>query len=201
MCLPKLVQITHYNISMHLLIMGPQGVGKGTQAKILAEHYKIQTISTGDIFRYNIKNETDLGLKVKQIIDRGELVSDELTGELVRDALSLENAKEGFILDGYPRNVNQVVDLDATLDEFDLKLNAVISLTAEKDELMKRLLKRAEIEGREDDTPEAIEKRLEIYDTQTQPLLDLYKKRGLLKEINGIGEISDISANIIQALQ
>ncbi|MDR1447557.1 MAG: adenylate kinase [Candidatus Ancillula sp.] len=185
---------------MHLLIMGPQGVGKGTQAVRLGQHYGIQNISTGDIFRYNIKRQTELGKKVKAVIDAGELVTDELTGELVRDVLCLENAREGFILDGYPRNHNQVIDLDATLDEFSLKLDAAISLTADREELVERMLKRAEIEGRDDDTPDAINKRLEIYDTQTAPLVNHYRTRGLLLSVDGIGSVEDITNRIIKEL-
>jgi adenylate kinase len=180
--------------------MGPQGVGKGTQAAKLAEKYGIKAISTGDIFRYNIKNETELGKEVKAIIDRGELVSDDLTGKLVRDALALDNAKNGWILDGYPRNQAQVVDLDATMSEFGYQLDAVIALTADKDELMARMLHRAEVEGRADDTPEAIKKRLAIYDEETAPLLDIYRERGILKEVNGIGEIDTITGDIISRL-
>jgi adenylate kinase len=181
-----------------MLIMGPQGVGKGTQAARLAEHYGVQAISTGDIFRYHIKHETDLGKKVQEVINRGELVSDELTGELVRDSLSLTNSTdEGFILDGYPRNRNQVVDLDATLDELGLELDAVVALEADRDILQKRIFKRAQLEGRADDTPEAIAKRLDIYDTETAPLVNEYRQRGLLVGVNGIGEIGEITENII----
>lgn len=180
--------------------MGPQGVGKGTQASNLAKRLNIQAISTGDIFRYNIKNDTDLGKRVKEIIDRGELVGDDLTAELVRDTLSLENAKAGFILDGYPRNKNQVVDLDGILHEFSLSLDAVIALQADREELIERLMLRAKEQGRADDTPDAINKRLEIYDNETAPLLEIYKSRGILKEINGIGNIEDITQNILNEI-
>lgn len=185
---------------MHLLIMGPQGVGKGTQAVRLGRHYGIQNISTGDIFRYHVKHGTELGKKIKAVIDAGELVTDELTGELVRDALCLENAAEGFILDGYPRNENQVVDLDATLDELSLKLDAVISLTADRNELIERMIKRAEIELRADDTPDAIKKRLKIYDTQTAPLVNRYRTRGLLINVDGTGSVEEVTGRIIAEL-
>ncbi|MDR2508986.1 MAG: adenylate kinase [Candidatus Ancillula sp.] len=185
-----------------LLIMGPQGVGKGTQAAVLGEHFGIQPISTGDIFRYNIKNATELGEKVKAIIDRGELVSDELTGELVRDALSLKNSnQEGFILDGYPRNHNQVVDLDATLSELGITLDAVVTLQADRDVLLERMLKRAQIEGRADDTEEAIKKRLEIYELETAPLVNEYRSRGILVPVDGTPPIEDVTNAIITAIK
>lgn len=184
-----------------LLIMGPQGVGKGTQAAALGRHYGVQPISTGDIFRYNIKNATALGVKVKAIIDRGELVSDALTGELVRDALSLNNStSEGFILDGYPRNRNQVVDLDATLSELGIELDAVVALQADREILLERMLKRAEFEGRDDDTAEAIEKRLSIYEQETAPLVNEYRSRGLLIAVDGTPAVAEVTKSIITAI-
>ena len=148
---------------MRLLIMGPQGVGKGTQAALLSEHYGIPAISTGDIFRYNIKNKTELGVEALKYIDKGELVPDELTNKIVKDRLAMDDAKNGWILDGYPRNASQVEALDAILGELDTPLDAVVALDADHDVLMERMKKRAEIEGRSDDTPEAIAKRLDVY--------------------------------------
>lgn len=185
---------------MRLLIMGPQGVGKGTQAAKLAEHYGIPAISTGDIFRYNIKNKTELGLKALAYTDKGELVPDELTNSIVEDRLGMADAANGWILDGYPRNAAQVQALDAMLDRLGISLDAVVALDADRDVLMERMRKRAEIEGRSDDTPEAIAKRLEVYTTETAPLLDIYRQRGLLVAIDGVGEIDEINANIIAAL-
>ena len=170
---------------MRLLIMGPQGVGKGTQAALLSEHYGIPAISTGDIFRYNIKNKTELGVEALKYIDKGELVPDELTNKIVKDRLAMDDAKNGWILDGYPRNASQVEALDAILGELDTPLDAVVALDADHDVLMERMKKRAEIEGRSDDTPEAIAKRLDVYAKETAPLLDIYQKRGLLKTFNG----------------
>ena len=160
---------------MRLLIMGPQGVGKGTQAALLSEHYGIPAISTGDIFRYNIKNKTELGVEALKYIDKGELVPDELTNKIVKDRLAMDDAKNGWILDGYPRNASQVEALDAILGELDTPLDAVVALDADHDVLMERMKKRAEIEGRSDDTPEAIAKRLDVYAKETAPLLDIYQ--------------------------
>ncbi len=129
---------------MRLLIMGPQGVGKGTQAALLAEHYGIPAISTGDIFRYNIKNKTELGLEALKYTDKGELVPDELTNKIVKDRLAMDDAKNGWILDGYPRNASQVEALDAILGELDTPLDAVVALDADHDVLMERMKKRAE---------------------------------------------------------
>ncbi len=185
---------------MRLLIMGPQGVGKGTQAALLSEHYFIPAISTGDIFRYNIKNKTELGLKALSYTDKGELVPDELTNTIVKDRLAMDDTENGWILDGYPRNASQVEALDAMLADLGTPLDAVVALEADRDVLLKRIAKRAEEQGRSDDTPEAIAKRLETYYAETAPLLDIYRKRGLLVTINGVGEIDEIQGNIIAKL-
>ena len=165
---------------MRLLIMGPQGVGKGTQAALLAEHFNIPTISTGDIFRYNIKNKTELGLEAMSYTDKGELVPDSLTNKIVKDRLAKEDCKNGWILDGYPRNAAQVTARDV---------------------LLERMKKRAAEQGRADDTPEAIAKRLETYEKETAPLLDIYEARGLLVVVNGVGDIDEISGRIISHLE
>lgn len=185
---------------MRLLIMGPQGVGKGTQAALLSKHYNIPAISTGDIFRFNIKNKTPLGLEALEYINKGELVPDELTNKIVKDRLAQDDAKNGWILDGYPRNASQVEALDAMLKDLGTPLDAVVALTADHDVLMDRMMKRAQLEGRSDDNPEAIAKRLDVYAKETAPLLDTYKSRGLLHEFNGVGEIDDIQATIVRGL-
>ena len=185
---------------MRLLIMGPQGVGKGTQAALLAEHYGIPAISTGDIFRYNIKNKTELGLEALKYTDKGELVPDELTNKIVKDRLAMDDAKNGWILDGYPRNASQVKALDAMLEELGTPLDKVVALDADHDVLMQRIAKRAQEQGRSDDTPEAIAKRLATYAKETAPLLDTYKSRGQLVAIDGVGDIDAIQANIVAAL-
>ncbi|BAR06279.1 adenylate kinase [Scardovia inopinata] len=185
---------------MRLLIMGPQGVGKGTQAALLAEHYQIPAISTGDIFRYNLKNQTDLGKKVQAFIDKGELVPDQLTNSIIKDRLAMEDAQQGWILDGYPRNAAQVEALDQMLAELETPLDKVLALQADRQVLMDRMTKRAEIEGRSDDTPDVIARRLDVYAKETKPLLDIYKDRGLLLEINGVGQIDQISKTVISQL-
>jgi adenylate kinase len=180
--------------------MGPQGVGKGTQAELLAKHYDIPAISTGDIFRYNLKNNTPLGQEAKTFMNKGLLVPDELTNKIVKDRLAMEDAAKGWILDGYPRNAAQVEALDTMLEELGTPLDNAIALTADRSVLMERMTKRAEIEGREDDTPEAIAKRLDVYEHETAPILDIYRTRGNLVEVDGVGEIADISASIIAKL-
>lgn len=184
-----------------LLIIGPPGAGKGTQAALLAETFGIPAISTGDIFRFNVKNETELGVKAKAFMDRGEYVPDSLTNDLVRDRLSQPDTARGFLLDGYPRTVDQVQELDAILNEMGRKLDVVVQLTADSDELVRRLAGRAAAEGRADDTPDVIRRRLEVFDEQTAVLIDIYAGRGLVARIDGLGEISDVTGRIIEALE
>lgn len=183
-----------------LLLIGPPGAGKGTQAALLSEHFSVPAISTGDIFRYNVKNQTPLGVEAKGYMDRGEYVPDSLTNALVRDRLSHEDAQKGFLLDGYPRTIDQVHELDSILADSGRKLDVVVQLTADNEELVRRLAKRAEIEGRADDTPEVIRRRLEVYDSQTAPLIDVYASRGLVAMIDGLGEINDVTERIVEAL-
>ena len=184
-----------------LLIIGPPGAGKGTQSALLAESFGIPAISTGDIFRFNVKNQTELGVKAKAFMDRGEYVPDSLTNDLVRDRLSHADAARGFLLDGYPRTVDQVQELDAILNGMGRTLDVVVQLTADNDELVRRLAGRAVAEGRADDTPDVIRRRLEIYDEQTAVLIDIYAARGLVARIDGLGEISDVTGRIIEALE
>lgn len=185
---------------MRLLIMGPQGVGKGTQAALLATHYDIPAISTGDIFRYNIKNKTPLGIEALSYTDRGELVPDSLTNTIVKDRLAMDDTANGWILDGYPRNAAQVEALDAMLAELGQSLDAVVALEAGRDVLLERMAKRAKEQGRSDDTPEVIAKRLETYERETAPLLGIYKERGLLITVDGVGDVDAISQTIIEKL-
>ncbi len=181
-----------------LLIIGPPGAGKGTQAARIAERYDVPAISTGDIFRANIQGGTELGQQVQAIIKAGELVPDSLTNEIVRDRLHQDDASRGFLLDGYPRNVEQVHALDGMLEGD--ALDAVVLLVADTDEVVARLLKRAEIEGREDDTEEVIRHRQEIYAEQTAPLIDLFTERGILVSVDGLGAIDEVAGRIASAL-
>jgi adenylate kinase len=181
-----------------LLIVGPPGAGKGTQASKIAERYSVPAISTGDIFRANIQGGTELGQRVQEIIKAGELVPDSLTNEIVRDRLHQADAAGGFLLDGYPRNVEQVHALDGMLEGD--SLDAVVLLEADTDEVVARLLKRAEIEGREDDTEEVIRHRQNIYAAQTAPLIDLFTERGILVSVDGLGAIDEVADRIASAL-
>ncbi len=183
-----------------LLIVGPQGSGKGTQGAVVAEAYGVPVVSTGDIFRANIKNDTELGRRVKEITAAGDLVPDALTGEIVRDRLSEADAQGGFLLDGYPRNGAQVADLDAFLSGRGESLDAVILLEVPREESISRLALRAEKEGRDDDTTEAIAHRLDIYESETAPIVDVYSERGVLDRIDGVGTLEEITDRIVEAL-
>lgn len=182
------------------LLIGPPGAGKGTQAALLANAYSIPAISTGDIFRANVKNETELGLKVKSIMDRGEYVPDSLTNELIRDRLSQADAEAGFLLDGYPRTNDQVNELDDILGSQHRNLDAVILLVADTDELVRRLLNRAQEQDRADDTEEVIRHRQNVYLEQTQPLIEIYSARDLVVEIDGLGQVGEVTERILNAL-
>jgi adenylate kinase len=185
---------------MRLIILGPPGAGKGTQASRIAEHFGIPAISTGDIFRANIKHETELGLQVKEILASGGYVSDEITNAIVEDRLGQDDCARGFLLDGYPRTLAQVEALDAVLAASGGALDHVLELTVEDDVVVGRLLKRAEIEGRSDDTEEVIRERMAIYHRETRPLSDTYRSRGLLVEVDGDGAVDDVTERITTAL-
>ncbi|MDI6942660.1 adenylate kinase [Microbacterium barkeri] len=188
-------------MTARLLIVGPQGSGKGTQGVLVAEAFGIPVVSTGDIFRANIKQGTELGLKVKAITDAGDLVPDEVTSEIVRDRLSQDDAQGGFLLDGYPRNTTQVGHLDAFLAGRGESLDAVILLDVPRDESIARIAKRAEEQGRSDDTEEAIAKRLDIYESETAPIVGVYAERGIVDRIDGVGTLDEITARIFAALE
>lgn len=183
-----------------MIILGPPGAGKGTQAALIAERYGIPAISTGDIFRANIKAETELGKQVKEITASGALVPDELTNRIVEDRLAQTDAQEGFLLDGYPRNLGQVEALDTMLRATGQSLDVVIELVVDTEEVVQRLLKRAEIEGREDDTEEVVRHRMDVYTEQTAPLSEAYDKRGLLERVDGLGEVDEVTARIAEVL-
>ena len=185
---------------MRLLIMGPPGAGKGTQAGLIAEHYHIPAISTGDIFRAMKTAQTPLADQLRAIMDSGGYVSDEITNAIVAARLAEPDCEKGFLLDGYPRTVDQVETLDAELARTGKSLDAVISLLAEVEEVVARLLKRAEIEGRSDDNEDTIRVRLQVYAEQTAPLLEIYRERGILIEVDGLGAIDDVSERLFKAL-
>jgi adenylate kinase len=185
---------------MKLLLIGPPGAGKGTQASKLSEVFGIPAISTGDIFRENVKNQTPLGIEAKSYMDSGEYVPDELTNKLVRDRLQNPDCVNGFLLDGYPRTADQVQELDAILTETNSKLDAVVQLTADTDEVVRRLAKRAIDQGRSDDTEDVLRNRLHVYEEQTAPLISVYESRGLLVKVDGLGEIAEVTRRITEAL-
>lgn len=180
----------------NIIIFGPPGSGKGTQSTKLAEKYSLTHISTGDIFRAEIKAESELGLRVKSIIEKGELVSDELLVDLLRSAMDKHPGTGGFLFDGYPRTIQQAHDLEKLLAEKNAAVDIVLALDVDDDELMARLLKRAEIEGRKDDTAEVISNRLGVYHSQTKPLMDHYEAQGKLESVNGIGSIDEIFSRL-----
>ena len=183
-----------------LLLIGPPGAGKGTQAAKLAEAFKIPAISTGDIFRENVKNETELGKQAKSFMDRGEYVPDSLTNALVRDRLDWDDAKDGFLLDGYPRTADQVEELDRILSDKGESLSAVVQITADTDEVVRRLLNRAVEQGRADDTEAVIRHRLDVYAEQTAPLIEVYSDRQLVVEVDGLGAVEVVTSRILEAL-
>ncbi|KQR44236.1 adenylate kinase [Frigoribacterium sp. Leaf164] len=186
--------------SPRLLIVGPPGAGKGTQATQIAETLGVPAISTGDIFRANVRDETELGVKVKTIMDAGDYVPDSLTNELVSDRLDQSDAAQGFLLDGYPRTLQQVGFLDDYLSGKGQALEAVILLVADRDEIVERLRKRALDQGRSDDTEDAIRHRQDVYLRETAPLLESYRSRGLVVEVDGLGTIEQVAERIDAAL-
>lgn len=183
-----------------LVLLGPPGAGKGTQAARLAERLGVPAISTGDIFRANIKGGTELGRTAQEYTARGELVPDEVTNAMVRDRLAQPDAAQGFLLDGYPRNTAQVGELDAILEADGRALDAALEITADADVVVGRLLKRAEIEGRADDTEPVIRRRLDVYAEQTAPVSGLYAERDLLVRVDGIGEVDEVTERLLAAL-
>ena len=183
-----------------LLLIGPPGAGKGTQASRLASAFGVPAISTGDIFRANVANATELGLKVKAIMDAGEYVPDDITNAIVVDRLREPDAVNGFLLDGYPRTPEQVAELDRVLESEYEPLNAVVQLDADPDEVVGRLLKRAVEQGRADDTEDVIRHRMGVYEQQTAPLVELFAQRGLLVKVDALGSVDDVTQRILTAL-
>jgi adenylate kinase len=185
----------------NLVLFGPPGAGKGTQSLKIAEKYHLAHISTGDIFRSEIKNETPLGLKVKGIIEKGELVPDELLIDLLRTAMHRFKDVKGFVLDGFPRTIRQAGDLDRLLGEEGEQVTLTLALEVDDLELIGRLLNRARIEGRKDDTEEVITNRLNVYNTQTAPLIDYYRKQGKFRAVYGKGTIEEIFGKLCEVVE
>ena len=180
--------------------MGPPGAGKGTQAQVVADHFGIPAISTGDIFRANVSRGTELGVEAQRFMDKGEYVPDEITNRMVRNRIDEQDAEPGFLLDGYPRTLAQVEELDGMIRFTGHSLDAAVVLTVDGEELVQRLVKRALTEGRADDTEDVIRRRQEVYAEQTEPLIGVYRDRGILLEIDGMGSVDDVTARIFEAL-
>jgi len=186
---------------MKLLIMGPPGVGKGTQASRIKSKLNIAHLSTGDILRTEIEKKTNIGVQAKLYMDAGKLVPDQVLLDIIQDSIKNPDCDAGYLLDGFPRTLPQAVGLEKIMESTKHTLDMVISLTADENELVERLIKRGEESGRSDDTPEVIRDRQKIYWEQTAPLVDFYKNKGILKNVDGLGEISEITERILTVLK
>ena len=186
---------------MKLLIMGPPGVGKGTQADRIKDKLKILHLSTGDILRAKVKAKSAIGVDAKLYMDFGKLVPDHILIEIVKERISKDDCENGYLLDGFPRTLPQAEGLDEMMHSIGHDLECAISLTADEDELVERLIKRGKESGRSDDTPEVIRNRQKIYWEQTAPLLDFYHGKGILKDVDGLGEIPEITERILDVLK
>jgi adenylate kinase len=185
---------------MRVVFLGPPGSGKGTQAKLLAERLKVPAISTGDILRAAVRERTPLGLQAQAIMEKGELVSDALIVALIRERIAGRDARDGFILDGFPRTLEQGRALEAMLAEGGESLSAAVNFGVPEAALVERMLGRAKAEGRADDRPETIRERLRVYREKTEPLVGFYGERGLLAEVDGVGSVEDVAARVDEAL-
>ncbi|MBK6763212.1 MAG: adenylate kinase [Micrococcales bacterium] len=185
---------------MRIVLMGPPGAGKGTQAAKIAERLQVPHISTGDIFRANLAAGTPLGLEAKRYMEAGEYVPDEVTNSMVAARLAEQDAAAGFILDGYPRTLAQVDELDSILSGLGGQLDKVVKITADTDEVVARLLNRAKEQGRADDTEAVIRRRMDVYAEQTAPLVRVYTERNLLVKVDGMGSMDDVTGRLLAAL-
>jgi adenylate kinase len=186
---------------MRLIMMGPPGSGKGTQAKFVAERFGIPAISTGDIFRANLSRGTPLGIEARRYMDAGEYVPDGTTNLMVRSRIEESDAAPGFLLDGYPRTLAQVDELDRMIDVNGHSLDAVVLLAIDQEQVIQRLLLRAHVEGRADDDEDVIRRRLEAYTEQTEPLIEVYRDRGILIEVDGTGDVAEVAQRIFRGLR
>jgi adenylate kinase len=185
---------------MRILLMGPPGAGKGTQAIIVSQRLGVPHVSTGDIFRANVAEGTPLGVEAKKYMDAGDYVPDSVTNAMVHDRLGQPDAVTGFLLDGFPRTVAQVEELDSILEGLGSKLDRVVELTVDTEEVVGRLVRRAQDQGRSDDTEEVIRHRQDLYADQTAPLLRVYAERGLLVQVDGMGDVDQVTARVLAAL-
>lgn len=185
---------------MRLVLMGPPGAGKGTQAVFIAALLDVPHISTGDIFRANASSGTPLGIEARKYLDAGEYVPDDVTNAMMRDRLAADDCAAGFLLDGYPRTLEQVVELDSMLSAAGHKLAGVVELVVDLDEVVGRLVKRAADQGRSDDNEAVIRRRLEVYFEQTAPLIAAYEAQGLLIRVDGLGHVDEVTGRIVAAL-
>jgi adenylate kinase len=183
-----------------MLIIGPPGSGKGTQAARISARLGVVAISTGDIFRANVKEMTPLGIEAKKYIDAGDFVPDSVTNNMVRARLAEDDVVSGFLLDGYPRTTAQVDELDDILAANDQELDVVLQLTADDEELVTRLLRRAQLDGRTDDNEAVIRHRLDLYHAQTQSVVDRYHERGILTQVDGIGAVDEVTDRVMSAI-
>lgn len=185
---------------VRILLVGPPGAGKGTQATGIATAFGIPAISTGDIFRANVRDETPLGVEAKGYMDRGEYVPDSLTNALVADRLGQGDCARGFLLDGYPRTLDQVRALDEVLADQGNKLDIVIEITVDPEVIIERIRLRGIEQGRSDDNEAVVRNRLEVYTRETAPLIDVYQKRGILATVDGLGTVEDVSERILKEM-
>jgi adenylate kinase len=185
---------------MRVVFLGPPGSGKGTQARLLAERLKVPAISTGDILRAAVRDRTPLGLQAQAIMEKGELVSDDLIVALIRDRIALKDARGGFILDGFPRTLEQARSLDALLSENGDGLAAAVNFAVPETALVERMLGRAKAEGRADDRPETFRERLRVYRQKTEPLIGFYASKGLLADVDGVGTVDEVAGRVDDAL-